>query len=191
MSSCFSGVFFVLFSFNVGNPGEVKLLKFRVCCWKVRPWTLWNNDLCQEGAAAVPGRWVWVNSIIMDICLHLENIWEGGLWDFCVRHEAYSEYLPSYSSAHVSSVSHFCHFYAEKTRNLVIPKLCYICCGVSICFISLSKAECAYLSVYICIHWPFSFYINNILLKKLKNWVNQCLEHTAWIQNKLWVTGFL
>lgn len=139
----------------------------RFAMGKWGPWTLWNNDLCHEGTVAVPVSGVWVSSIIMDICLHLENVWEGGLWDFCVRHEAYSEYLPSYSSAHVSTVSHLCHFYAEKTRNLVIPELCYICCSVSICFISLSKTfktECAYICVYICIHWLFSFYINNKLL---------------------------
>lgn len=95
---------------------------------------------------------------------------------FCVRHKAYSQYLPSCSSAHVSSVSHLCHFYAEKTRNLVIPKLCYICCSASICFISLSKTfktEGAYVSVYICIHWLFSLYKNNILLENWKTeWIN-------------------
>lgn len=146
--------------------------KARFAVGKWGPWTLWANDLCQGGTAAVS----WVNSIPMDICLHGENIWEGRLWDFCVRHEAYSENLPSYSSAHVSCVSHLCHFYAEKTRNSVMPKLRCICCSVSMCFISLSKAfktECSYMCVYICIHWLFSFYINSTLLENWKTeWIN-------------------
>lgn len=32
---------------------------------------------------------------------------------------------------------------------------------------------CIHMCVYICIHWPFSFYINNILLKNWKSeWIN-------------------